>query len=163
MVFEKEWPPAQKEEWLTAFNYYTTDVVSIHEAWPGHYLQFLCLNASKASRIRKIFDSYSFAEGWAHYTEKMILDEGFGPGMPSSSKQTPEIQAAKYRLAQSGEALLRLCRLCAAIQMHCRGQTIDEATRFFRENCYYEEKPSRAEATRGSFDPEETTRGAVDH
>ncbi|HKX61169.1 MAG TPA: DUF885 domain-containing protein [Verrucomicrobiae bacterium] len=151
---EKDWPPQQKEEWLTAFNYYTTDVVSIHEAWPGHYLQFLCLNASPASRVRKIFDSYSFVEGWAHYTEQMILDAGFGPSMPSQGSQSAELKVAKYRLAQSGEALLRLCRLCVAIRMHCHRTTIDDATRFFMENCYYEEKPSRSEATRGSYDPE---------
>jgi uncharacterized protein (DUF885 family) len=151
---EKDWPPQQKEEWLTAFNYYTTDVVSIHEAWPGHYLQFLCLNASRANRLRKIFDSYSFVEGWAHYTEQMLLDAGFGPSMPSDPPQPAELKTAKYRLAQSGEALLRLCRLCVAIKMHCHRMTIDEATRFFMENCYYEEKPSRSEATRGSYDPE---------
>src|SRR5438067_5378370 len=50
---EPTWPEKQKEEWLTAFNYYTSDVVSIHEAYPGHYVQFLCLNASPASKDRK--------------------------------------------------------------------------------------------------------------
>jgi uncharacterized protein (DUF885 family) len=61
---EPDWTPAQKDEWLTAFNYYTTDVVSIHEAYPGHYVQFLGLNASKASRVAKVVTSYSFVEGW---------------------------------------------------------------------------------------------------
>lgn len=151
---EKEWPESQKEEWLTAFNYYTTDVVSIHEAYPGHYLQFLCVNASAASRLEKIFDSYAFIEGWAHYTEQMILDEGFGPNMPSRVPQSDALKTAKYRLAQSDEALLRLCRLCVSIQVHCQGMTVAEATKFFQDNCYYEEKPARQEAVRGSFDPE---------
>ena len=151
---EKEWPEPQKEEWLTAFNYYTTDVVSIHEAYPGHYLQFLSLNASSATRVEKIFDSYAFVEGWAHYTEKMMLDAGFGPNMPSRVAQPTGVQAAKYRLAQSDEALLRLCRLCVSVQMHCKGMTVDGATRFFQQNCYYEEKPARQEAIRGTFDPE---------
>ena len=75
---EADWPPQQKEEWLTAFNYYTTDIVSIHEAYPGHYVQFLCLNASPATRLEKIFSSYAFVEGWAHYAEQMMVDEGFG-------------------------------------------------------------------------------------
>ena len=75
---EPEWPPEQKEQWLTAFNYFTTDVVSIHECYPGHYVQFLHLNASRASKAAKIFGSYAFVEGWAHYAEKMMLDEGFG-------------------------------------------------------------------------------------
>ncbi len=151
---EKHWTEKQKDEWLTAFNYYTTDVVSIHEAYPGHYLQFLCLNASPATRLEKILDSYAFVEGWAHYTEQMILDAGFGPNMPSRIAQPEPIKTAKYRLAQSDEALLRLCRLCVSIQMHCQGMTIEQGTQFFQENCYYEEKPARQESIRGSFDPE---------
>jgi uncharacterized protein (DUF885 family) len=151
---EKDWSPRQKDEWLTAFNYYTTDVVSIHEAYPGHYLQFLCLNASRANRLEKIFDSYAFTEGWAHYAEQMMLDVGFGANMPARVVQSAAVQAAKYRLAQSDEALLRLCRLCVSIRMHCQGLTVEEGARFFRENCYYEEKPARQEAIRGSFDPE---------
>ena len=151
---EPEWTPQQKDEWLTAFNYYTTDVVSIHEAYPGHYVQFLCLNASPANRLEKILDSYAFVEGWAHYTEQMLLDEGFGPNMPSHIPQTDEIKTAKYRLAQSDEALLRLCRLCVSVKMHCQGMNVDDATRFFMDNCYYEEKPARQEAIRGTFDPE---------
>ena len=151
---EKDWASEQKEEWLTAFNYYTTDVVTIHEAYPGHYTQFLCLNASPANRLEKIFNSYAFVEGWAHYSEQMILDEGFGPNMPSASGQSPALVAAKYRLAQSDEALLRLCRLCCSIKLHCQNMSVDEATRFFRENCYYEQKPARQEAIRGTFDPE---------
>jgi uncharacterized protein (DUF885 family) len=151
---ESDWTPKQKDEWLTAFNFYTTDVVSIHEAYPGHYVQFLCLNASSANRLEKIFSSYAFVEGWAHYTEQMMLDEGFGPNMPSAAGQPAEVIAAKYRLAQSDEALLRLCRLCCSIKLHCQGMSVDEATKFFRENCYYEEKPARQEAIRGTFDPE---------
>ena len=146
---EKEWPPQQKEEWLTAFNYYTTDVVSIHEAYPGHYAQFLCLNASPATRLEKIFTSYAFVEGWAHYCEQMMVDEGFG----ADGSQQDVIRATKYRLAQSDEALLRLCRLCVSIKTHCEGMSVEEATRFFEENCYYEHKPAEQEAVRGTFDP----------
>lgn len=148
---EKDWPAAQKEEWLTSFNYYTTDVVSIHEAYPGHYVQFLALNASPANKLEKIFTSYAFVEGWAHYTEKMMLDQGYGAN--GFRSQTDLIRAAKYRLAQSDEALLRLCRLCVSIKTHCEGMTVDEATKFFEENCYYEHKPARQEAMRGTFDP----------
>ena len=148
---EPEWPAEQKEEWLGAFNYYTTDVVSIHEAYPGHYTQFLALNASPATRLEKIFTSYAFVEGWAHYTEQMLLDEGFG----AQSLQTQEdlTRAAKYRLAQSIEALLRLCRFCVSIKTHCEGMSLDEATKFFERNCYYENKPAYQEALRGTYDP----------
>lgn len=151
---EPEWPPAQKNEWLTAFNYYTTDVVSIHEAYPGHYVQFLALNASPASDVAKICVSYAFSEGWAHYCEQMVLDEGFARDVrPGESVRDAELRAAKYRLAQSSEALLRLCRLCASVRMHCFGMSLEDATRFFIANSYYEEKPARAEARRGTHDP----------
>jgi uncharacterized protein (DUF885 family) len=143
---DPKWTPKQQEDWLAQFNFYTTDVVSIHEAYPGHYTQFLHLNASDASKIQKIFGSYAFIEGWAHYTEKMMLDAGFGnTGDP--------IKAAKYRLAQSGDALLRICRLCVSINTHCHGMNVDEATKFFMNNWYQGDKPSRQEALRGTYDP----------
>jgi len=150
---ENDWPEKQKEEWLTAFNYYTSDVVSIHEAYPGHYVQFLHLNASPASKVEKIFGSYAFVEGWAHYCEKMMLDEGYGSSTNSTPSEDDVKRAAKYRMAQADEALLRLCRLCVSIKMHTQKMSLDEATEFFRENCYYEEKPARQEAVRGTFDP----------
>jgi uncharacterized protein (DUF885 family) len=172
---ESDWPDKQKEEWLTAFNYYASDIVSIHEVYPGHYVQFLRLNASPASKVEKIFGSYAFIEGWAHYCEKMMIDEGYGstssvsvsasstpkpkpkssPSASASPTPTPDDakQAAKYRMAQADEALLRLCRLCASIKMHTQNMSVDEATKFFQDNCYYEEKPARQEAMRGTFDP----------
>ncbi len=178
---ESEWPEKQKQEWLTAFNYYNADIVTIHEAYPGHYVQFLRLNASPASKVEKIFGSYAFIEGWAHYCEKMMIDEGYGstpmptpsptpkPSTSPATTATPKAKpspktsptsvvddkkrAAKYRMAQADEAMLRLCRLCVAIKMHTQNMTVDEATKFFQDNCYYEEKPARAEAMRGTFDP----------
>jgi uncharacterized protein (DUF885 family) len=151
---ESNWPPEQKEQWLTAFNYYTTDIVSIHEAYPGHYIAFLHLNASAATPVEKIFSGYAFTEGWAHYCEQMLVDEGFGSD-PSAAPGSPAaIKAAKYRLAQTDEALLRICRLCVSIKMHCQGMTIAEAARFFQDNCYYEAGPAHSEAMRATFDPE---------
>jgi uncharacterized protein (DUF885 family) len=150
---ENDWPEKQKEEWLTAFNYYTADITSIHEAYPGHYVQFLHLNASPADKVEKIFGSYAFIEGWAHYCEKMMIDEGYGSATSSTPSEDDVKRAAKYRMAQADEALLRLCRLCVSIRMHTQNMSIDDATKFFRENCYYEEKPAREEAIRGTFDP----------
>lgn len=143
---DPKWTPKQQEDWLASFNFYTTDVVSIHEAYPGHYTQFLHLNASDASKVQKVFGSYAFIEGWAHYTEKMMLDAGYGnSGDP--------IKAAKFRLAQSGDALLRICRLCVSIKTHCYGMNVDDATKFFMNNWYQGDKPSRQEAMRGTYDP----------
>ncbi|HTJ14704.1 MAG TPA: DUF885 domain-containing protein [Dinghuibacter sp.] len=143
---DASWTPQQKEDWLASFNYYTTDVVTIHEAYPGHYTQFLHLNASKATQVEKIFASYAYVEGWAHYTERMMLDEGYGNNGDS-------VTAAKFRLAQSGDALLRICRLCNSIMLHCHGISVDSATHFFMANWYQGEKPSQLEALRGTFDP----------
>jgi len=150
---EEDWPEQEKEEWLTAFNYYTSDVVSIHEVYPGHYVQFLHLNASPASKVEKIFGSYAFIEGWAHYCEKMMIDDGFGGPSNSSPSEEDVKRAAKYRMAQADEALLRLCRLCVSIKVHTQNMSIDDATKFFQDNCYYEPKPARQEAVRATFDP----------
>jgi uncharacterized protein (DUF885 family) len=150
---EEDWPEREKQEWLTAFNYYTSDVVSIHEVYPGHYVQDLHLNASPANKLEKIFGSYAFIEGWAHYCEKMMIDEGFGSPSNTNPSEEDVKRAAKYRMAQADEALLRLCRLCVAIKVHTQNMSIDEATKFFQDNCYYEQKPARQEAMRATFDP----------
>jgi uncharacterized protein (DUF885 family) len=143
---EPTWTNKQKDDWLSMFNYYTSDITTIHEVYPGHYIQFTHLNASPATKIEKIFSSYAFVEGWAHYTEKMMVDEGYG-------NNGDPVRAAKYRMAQSGESLLRLCRLCVSIKTHCEGMSLNEATKFFMDNWYQGEKPSAQEALRGTFDP----------
>ena len=150
---EAGWTAQEKDDWLGAFNYYTGDVVSIHEVYPGHYVQFLCMNASPATRLEKMLGSYAYIEGWAHYSEQMLIDEGYGEVEPAAGNQPVALKAAKYRLAQLDEALLRLCRLCVAIQMHCQGMPVEKAAKFFQDNCYYGEKPAKEEAKRGTFDP----------
>ncbi len=146
---ETKWSNQEKDEWLTSFNHYTSDVVSIHEVYPGHYVQALRLNASPVSKIQKITGSYAYIEGWAHYCEQMVIDEGYGEAAAGGDP----VKAAKYRLAQSDEALLRICRLCVSIKLHTQGMSVDDATKFFEENCYYENKPAHQEALRGTFDP----------
>ncbi len=146
---ETTWSDKEKDEWLTAFNHYTSDVVSIHEVYPGHYVQALRLNASPVSNVQKMVGSYAYIEGWAHYCEQMVLDEGYGQVAGGGDP----VQAAKFRLAQSDEALLRICRLCVSVKLHTQGMSVDDATKFFEENCYYEHKPAHQEALRGTFDP----------
>jgi len=146
---DASWDAAKTEEWMTAFNYYTTDVVSVHEAYPGHFEQAMHLKTSDVIGAPRFVGSYAFVEGWAHYCEQMAIDEGFPPAALAKDPKA----GAKYRMAQASEALLRVCRLVAAIRMHCQGSSIDEATKFFTENCYYPEQPARAEAERGSYDP----------
>ena len=147
---EPAWTDQQKEEWLTSFNRYTSDVVSIHEVYPGHYVQALRMNASPVSKVQRVCGSYAFIEGWAHYCEQMGIDEGYGR---SAGGGPQDLQGAKYRLAQSDEALLRICRLCVSIMLHTRDMSVDAAEKFFEDNCYYEPQPARQEALRGTFDP----------
>ena len=129
---EPEWPDKEKDEWLTAFNYYTADIVSIHEVYPGHYVQALRMNASPVSKVQRIFGSYAYIEGWAHYCEQMV---GGGRFRPEESRIDPnDLQGAKYHLAQSDEALLRICRLCVSIKLHTQGMSVEEATKFFMDN-----------------------------
>jgi len=91
-------------------------------------------------------------EGWAHYTERMMLDEGFGAN--ELRTQQDILKAAKYRLAQSDEALLPSLPLCVSIKTHCEGMSLEEATRFFEENCYYEHKPATRRRCAATFDPQ---------
>ncbi len=137
---ETHWSDAEKEQWLTAFNYATLKAVSIHEAYPGHYVHYLHTRNS-SSMISRVFGAYSFWEGWAHYTEQMMLETGYGGDDP------------RIALGQLMEALLRNCRYICAIRMHTQGMTPDEATQFFMDNAYMEELPARKEAMRGTFDP----------
>jgi uncharacterized protein (DUF885 family) len=111
------------------------------------------MKASSATRLEKILGSYAYIEGWAHYSEQMLIDEGYGEAAPARGDQPAALKAAKYRLAQLDESLLRVCRLCVAIKMHCQGMPVEDAAKFFHDNCYYGEKPAFEEAKRGTFDP----------
>jgi uncharacterized protein (DUF885 family) len=138
---EADWTPEQQEAWLRRFDYYTLQDVSVHEAYPGHYVHFLHRRAV-TSRVRKAFGSYAFIEGWAHYCEQMVIEHGYG------GDDNP-----KMRVAQLGEALLRNCRYIVSILMHTQGMSLKEATQFIQDNAYYEELPAYREALRGTFDP----------
>lgn len=136
----KEWEQDKKNEWLSLFNYPTLKLISIHEAFPGHYIH-LMTSYEKASKVANVFMSYSFVEGWAHYTEEMMIDEGF------------DIDDPKVRYAQIKEALIRCCRYLVAIGLHTEGMTIDQATEFFMKNAHMNETTARQEAERGTYDP----------
>ena len=136
---EEHWSDAEKEEWLTSFNYATLRAVSVHEAYPGHYVHYLHTRNAD-SMMSRVFGAYSFWEGWAHYAEQVMVEAGY-------------LAEPRNELGQLMEALLRDCRFICAIRMHTQGMTVDEATRFFMENAFLEELPARKEAMRGTFDP----------
>jgi uncharacterized protein (DUF885 family) len=137
---EEHWSPDEVEGWLTKFDYATLTDVSIHEAYPGHYVHFSQARHAP-TRLSKVFATYSHYESWAHYVEQMMLDQGYGNNDPH------------LRMAQLAEALVRNCRYVCAIRMHTRGMTIEEATSFFVEHAYMDEVTARKEARRGAHDP----------
>jgi uncharacterized protein (DUF885 family) len=134
------WTRQQQEEHLGHYNRYSLTITSIHEAYPGHYYQLMKARQS-ASRVRAALASASFVEGWAHYCEQMMLEEGFGGNNP------------KLRLAQLERALLRLCRYVAGIRMHTSGMSYEEAVEFFVREGYQARTNAEREARRGTLDP----------
>lgn len=113
---------------------------SVHEVWPGHFLNFLHANRAP-SKFGQIFVGYAFAEGWAHYTEEMMVDAGLGG-------DNPEI-----RIGQLSNALLRNARYLSAIGLHTGKMTVEQSEKLFREEGHQDAATAREQATRGTFDP----------
>ena len=139
---EPDWTPTQQEEWLSNFNYDTLRIISIHEVFPGHFVHHLHNRYGAAlPLVNRAATSYAFTEGWAHYTEEMMMETDY-------AKDETALQ-----LTQVLEALVRNCRYMCSIWMHTQGMSVDEATRFFMDNAYMGELPAKREALRGTFDP----------
>ena len=134
------WPPAEVAEFMRQWYYAAISNVSVHEVWPGHYLQFLYAK-SFPSDVRKVFGANSNSEGWAHYCEQMVIDEGFHGDDP------------RYRLAQLQDALLRDARFIVGIRMHTKGMTVPEAEDFFMKEGYQPRPVAKSESKRGTSDP----------
>ena len=117
---------------------------SVHEVWPGHFLNFLHANRSE-SIFGKLFVGYAFAEGWAHYTEEMMMDAGLG--------ETVGKDAAEMKVGQLSNALLRNCRYLSAIGLHARGMSVAQSEELFKNECYQDAGNSKQQAARGTYDP----------
>lgn len=139
---DPSWPAEKKEEHLRDFNYPTLWAVSIHEVYPGHFLHFQHLRRVE-SKVRKsiMFAPASFVEGWAHYTEQMMIEAGFRRNDPT------------LKLGQLAEALVRLARFIVSIRLHVEDMSVEQGMRFFRDEAFLEESTARREAERGTFDP----------
>ena len=133
-------PLSKQNEFLGFLNDYNRPIISAHEVYPGHYVNFTIDKHLPLSLTRQILSSSSFAEGWAHYDEQMIVDEGWGKGDPH------------VRLAQLGGALVRECRYIVGVKEHTAGMTVAEATHFFVANAFMAPGPARVEALRGTQD-----------
>jgi len=125
--------------------------VVVHEAYPGHYIQFLWMHRID-DRVRKLIGANSNDEGWAHYCEQMMLDEGFGqPGSGSGAKN--EREAKLLRLGQLQDALLRNARFIVGIQMHTGQMSMEQAIDFFVTQGFQSREVGEVETKRGTSDP----------
>ncbi len=137
---EPSWPAEKTKSWMEGFNRGTIVSTAVHEAYPGHYEQYLWEN-QYPSKVRKLTGCGTNVEGWAHYTEQMMLDEGYGNGDP------------KLRIGQLQDALLRDARYIVGIEMHTGKMTLQQATDFFVKQGHQTQAVAVREAQRGTSDP----------
>jgi uncharacterized protein (DUF885 family) len=139
---DPSWPLERQQEYLRDYNVPTLWSISIHEVYPGHFLHYQHLR-KVTSKVRKstMFAPASFVEGWAHYSEQMMIEAGFGRNDPG------------VKLGQLAEALIRLVRFIVGIRLHTEDLSVEQGVRLFRDEAYMEEAGARREAERGTFDP----------
>ena len=137
---DPKWPAERTEEWMKTFNNAMIPGTAIHEVYPGHFVQFLWINRNP-SKIRKLIACGTNAEGWAHYSEQMMLDEGYSNGDPN------------LRIGQLEDALLRNARYIVGIRIHTGNMTLEQAKQFFINEGYQPAAVAEVEMKRGTSDP----------
>ncbi len=137
---ERDWSRERIEEHLQYFNRGTIISTAIHEVYPGHYTQFLWVQRAP-SKVRKLIGANSNDEGWAHYTEQMMLDQGYGNG------------DLDLRMGQLQDALLRNARYIVGIEMHTGKMTFQQGVDFFVKEGYQTHALALVETKRGASDP----------
>jgi uncharacterized protein (DUF885 family) len=141
--------PAEVDGYMHGFNIGTVISTAVHEAYPGHYVQFLWLPQAP-SKVRKLLGANTDVEGWAHYCEQMMLDEGYGqPGAGAKDER----EAMFLRLGQLQDALLRNARFIVGIEMHTGKMSIEQAEDFFQKEGYQSKESAVVETKRGAGDP----------
>jgi len=135
---DPKWSKKEQDEYVMSYG--TLLATSVHEVMPGHFLQSLWLRKSK-TRTQKALEAYSFVEGWAHYGEQMMVDEGFRADDPAT------------KLGQLSDALLRNCRFVASIGIHVKGMSTADVEKMFMDDCKQDKATAREQAARGTFDP----------
>ncbi len=136
---DPKWTKAEQAAYIPSVA--TLLSTSVHEVWPGHFLQFLHSNADP-DKLEALWVGYGFAEGWAHYCEEMMVEEGL-------VKDSPE-----NHIGQITDALLRDVRLLSAIGLHTEGMTVAESEKMFKERAFSDPGNARQQAARGTYDPE---------
>ena len=145
---ENDWPKQRTDEFMAQFSYPVIASVATHEAYPGHYVQFLWMHKVD-DRVRKLLGSATNAEGWAHYCEQMMLDEGLAQyEFPHDRRQQ-----LLLKLGQLQDALLRNARFIVGIKLHTGQMTLDQAKAFFVQEGYQSPAVGEVETKRGTSDP----------
>ena len=142
-----EMPIAEQEAWLERYNYASLINTSVHEAMPGHWLHSTYMRKTPG-KVRRIWiglnpfpQPSSGQDGWAHYSEQLMIEEKFGDGDP------------RIELAQLSDALTRVCRLLSGIRIHSGDWTLADAQRCFEERAYVPTSAAKREAERATYDP----------
>ncbi|GAC1331400.1 MAG: hypothetical protein NVSMB13_19710 [Mycobacteriales bacterium] len=134
------WPAEEQQEWLAVFSRTTLPGITAHEVAPGHFSHGRALRHAP-TQVRRTLQSMVFAEGWAHHTEELFVEEGFRADDP------------RFAVGMAIEALIRVTRLAAAIGIHTATMSVDEAAQRFAEDAHLQGPAARSEAMRGTFDP----------
>lgn len=134
---DPSWSKQEQEDYVFTFG--SLVATTVHEVYPGHFLQGRWAERAP-TKLQKMAGSYSFTEGWAHYVEEMMLEQGF-----EDNDQT--------RLGQLEDALLRNCRFVVSLGIHTEGMTVDQGEARFRNDCHIGKAQAREQAIRGTFDP----------
>ena len=135
---DPSWPKSEQATYVPTRGILIS--TTVHEVYPGHFVHGLWLKKAP-TRVQKSLSSYAFSEGWAHYAEQMMVDEGFGADTPGA------------RLGQLSDALLRDCRYVVSIGIHAEGMTLARAAERFEKDCHQDKATAREQANRGAFDP----------
>ena len=135
------WPKDRIAGFMAQFNNYEFPIISAHEVYPGHFTNFSMDPHLDLSLTRKLTVNSEFAEGWAHYSEQNIIEQGWGNGDPH------------VHLAQLEEALLRECRYIAGVKLHTAGWSIERTEQLFRDQCFQTPAVAIEETLRGTQDP----------
>jgi hypothetical protein len=129
------WPPERTESWLREMNRRMLEIVTIHEAVPGHYLQGVYSNRAP-SLVRRVFSDATFREGWAVYVTQVMIDAGFAADDPAL-----ELMHWKYYLRAATNAIID-------VRIHALGMTEDEALDLMIRGGFQEEAEARAKYDR---------------
>ena len=135
---DPKWSQKEQDDYIMPFG--TLLATSVHEVYPGHYLQGMWIRKAP-TKIEQAIGSYSFIEGWAHYGEQLMIEQGFGGDDPQN------------HLGQLGDALLRNCRVQVSIGVHTKGMTLEAAAKRFEEDCKQDAATAKEQAVRATFDP----------